>query len=354
MLLAGGGSGGHVFPALAVGEAVVRRGGAVAFVGSPDRLEARLVPERGIAFHALDARPLVGKGPLARVAALWTVAGSALRARRLVRALGSDVVLATGGYVSAAPVLGAWLAGTPVLLLEPNAEPGTANRWLSHLARAVCVAYPETGRSLHCPSHVTGVPVRQAFFAVPTTLPAHPPFRLLLLGGSQGSEELNRLLPAALEAAASELGEVRVLHQSGPQHAAATRARYAERCLGAIEVEVVPFVDDPAAALAEAHLVVSRAGAITLAELCAAGRGAILVPLALAGGHQAVNAAALERSGAARLLRPDADRASGLADLLRELLAEPETLEAMALAARALARPEAANDIARHLAEVAS
>ena len=354
VLLAGGGSGGHVFPALAVGEAVRRRGGHVEFVGSPDRMEARIVPERGVPFHGLRARPVVGRGLAGRASALLTLVGSSWRARRLVKDLDADVVLATGGYVSAAPVLGARLAGRPVVLLEPNADPGLANRVLSRLARAACVAYPETARSLRCPSWITGVPVRELFLAVPAELPPHPPLQLLLLGGSQGSEDLNRLLPFALEDAAPRLAELRVVHQAGHAHVDATRERYRGRSLGSVSVEVVPFLDDPAAALARSHLVVSRAGAITLAELCAAGRGAILVPLSLAGAHQLANAEVLQRAGAAEVLHDAHDRIPDLSRLLGELLSDPGRLREMARAARRLARPEAAESIARHLAEVAS
>src|SRR5205085_7850935 len=142
------------------------------------------------------ARPLVGRGPLGQVKALATLASSALAARRLVREGGANIVLGTGGYVSAPAVLGARMAGRPVLLLEPNGRAGVANRWLSRFATAAAVGYRETAADLKCPSWVTGVPVRSAFFSVPAEPPAGPP-RLLVLGGSQGAKQVNEALPAA-------------------------------------------------------------------------------------------------------------------------------------------------------------
>lgn len=353
ILLAGGASGGHVFPALAVGEVIHRRGGTVEFVGSPDRMEARIVPERGIPFHGLPARPLVGRGLGSRLAALLTLSSASLRARSLLRRLRPAAMLATGGYVSAAPVLGARTSGVPVLLLEPNVEPGLANRLLSRVSQGACVAFSEAGQALHCPVRLTGVPVREPFFAVPGALPPDPPWRLFLLGGSQGSEELNRLLPEAL-AALPESPPIRVLHQAGPDHVDSTRARYRELAPESIDLRVVDFLDDPAAALADSHLAVARAGAVTLAELCAAGRGSILVPLALAGGHQKANANRLERSGAARVVGGSPDPAAALADLLRELLGNRERLESMGRAARSLARRDSAERIADRLEELAA
>ncbi|RMH22836.1 MAG: undecaprenyldiphospho-muramoylpentapeptide beta-N-acetylglucosaminyltransferase [Acidobacteria bacterium] len=351
VLLAGGGSGGHVFPALAIADALIARGWRVSYAGSAQGLEARLLAGRDLPFYALPARPVVGRGFLARGRALLTLARSALAARRLVRRLEVAAVVGTGGYVAAPAVLGGWLARRPTLLFEPNARAGLANRALSRLASAAALAYPQTAAELRCPSTVTGVPVRRDFFAVPDDLPPAPPWRLLVLGGSQGARQLNELLPAALARRSAAAPPLSVHHQSGPQHVEATRAAYAELAERGLAVRVEPFVDDVAGAMARSHLVLSRAGAITLAELCAAGRPAILVPLALAGGHQRDNAAALEAAGAARLLAGDAATPAALAALLDELLApSPSPLPAMARAARRLARRDAAARIAGRLA----
>src|SRR5262245_53057867 len=351
VLLAGGGTGGHVFPALAVGEELVARGWRVSFAGSETGLEARIVPERGLPFHALPARPLVGRGLLARIQSLAVVGRSAFAAASLVRRIDAHVVLGTGGYASAPAVIGARLAGRPVLLLEPNARAGVANRWLSRWASGAAVAYREALQDLKCPCWVTGVPVRAAFFAIPDGLPPMAPMaprpapRLLVLGGSQGAQQINRALPAAAALLAAELPELRIRHQAGPRNVEETRTAYAERGLAAPRVEVVPFVDDVAAAMAESHLLVSRAGAITVAEICAAGRPSLLVPLAIAQGHQVENARVLAAAGGAEMIRSDELSAARLAGKLAELLADGGHLAAMGRAAHALARPRAVSDI---------
>ena len=195
-LLCGGGSGGHVFPGLAVVEELQQRGWRVAWSGSEHGMERRLVTSRHIDFHALPARPLVGQGAVGKMRALFTLTAAAWRARALVRRFDARVVVGTGGYVSAPAVLGARMARRPVVLLEPNAEVGFANRWLSRCAAEAAVVDASTGRQLACPSTQTGVPVRSEFFevdAVPTS-----PLRLLVLGGSQGAQQINRLVPTAL------------------------------------------------------------------------------------------------------------------------------------------------------------
>lgn len=344
-LLAGGGSGGHVFPALAVGAELVRRGWRVTFTGNAEGMERRLVEARALPFAPLPARPVVGRGPLARLGALATLARSAAAARRLIRERRVDVVVGTGGYVSAPAVVGARLAGRPALLVEPNAEPGAANRWLSRLARSAAVADAAAGSALACPSFVAGVPIREVFFGVPALTPAAP-VRLLVLGGSQGSKRLNELLPPAVAAARARVPGLAVVHQCGERWTEAATAAWTAVGLGAPEVVVAPFVADVAAAMAEASLVVSRAGAITLAEIAAAGRGSVLVPLELAGGHQTGNALRFERAGAARLLAEAEATPERLAELLAELFADRAALAAMGERARALARPGAAAAIA--------
>jgi UDP-N-acetylglucosamine--N-acetylmuramyl-(pentapeptide) pyrophosphoryl-undecaprenol N-acetylglucosamine transferase len=368
VLLAGGGTGGHVFPALAVASALQKRGGRATFVGSPHGFEARLVPDRGIPFHALPAKPVLGRGPIDKARAAFTLARSAWRARGLAKALAPDAVLGTGGYASAAPVLGGRWAGKPVVLLEPNAEPGVANRMLSRYAEGACVAFVEAGEGLRCRTWLTGVPVREELFAIPAQLPVcpeGPEVRLLVLGGSQGSRQLNELVPAAVGKLQPPPGlQLRVVHQCGKAHVESTRAAWEALGLDELQlgdrVDVVPFIDDVPATLASSHLVVSRAGAITLAELCAAGRPSILVPLQIAAGHQQGNAEALERAGAARLLAGADATPERLTALLAELLdgsgdegAAFATLQRMADAARRLARPGAADAIVDRLSEVA-
>jgi len=373
VLLTGGGSGGHVFPALAVGEELASRGCAVSFAGSGSGMEARLVPERGVAFHPLRSRALVGRGLVGKVAALLTLGVSALGGARLVRRLGARVVFGTGGYASAPAVLGARLVRRRVLLLEPNARAGVANRQLSRFAAGAAVAFPQVADDLSCPIRATGVPVRRAFFEDAAPVPATG-LRLLLLGGSQGARSLNRALPLALggsDGLLARLPELTVVHQTGASQLEPTREAYRraglEECLvgdddgEAPRVRLAPFIDDVAGEMARSHLVISRAGAITVAEIAAAGRPSVLVPISLALGHQEDNARALEAAGAARaVFEPTgssevADRALAtvLGDTLALLLGDRAELSRMAEAARALGRPGAAAKIADWLLELA-
>ncbi len=344
-LVAGGGSGGHVFPGLAVGAELAARGWRVSWLGRAGGMEERLVGARGLPFHALPARAVVGRGPLAAARAGATLAGSGLRARRLIRGRGVGLVVGTGGFVSAPGVVGAALARRPALLVEPNARAGAANRWLSRLARAAALGYEGAARDFRCRVEVTGVPVRREFFDLPGRPEAGPP-RLLVLGGSQGALQFNRLLPGALERLSGRIAGLEVVHQVGARHLEATRAAYAARALGSIRVTTEPFLDDVAGEMGRADVVISRAGAVTLAEICAAGRPAVLVPLAIARGHQAENAAALAAAGAAVLLAGDAAQEERLADAVAGLFADRERRHAMGAAARALARPGAAAAIA--------
>jgi UDP-N-acetylglucosamine--N-acetylmuramyl-(pentapeptide) pyrophosphoryl-undecaprenol N-acetylglucosamine transferase len=343
VLLAGGGTGGHVFPALAVAEELQARGWRVSFTGSTAGLEERLVTERGLPFFPLPARPLVGRGLVGKAQALATLAGSARAASKLVRRIGASAVLGTGGYVSAPAVIGARLARRPVLLLEPNGRAGVANRWLSRWATAAAVGYKETAADLKCPSFVTGVPVRSAFFSIPDPQPADSP-RLLVLGGSQGAQQINKAMPETAARLIAKLPGIRIVHQAGARNIDETRAAYA--ALGLPGVEVVPFLDDVAGAMAASHLLVSRAGAITVAEICAAGRASLMVPLAIAQGHQVDNARLLVEAGGAEMIRSDQFSAERLAAVLEALLADGPRLAAMGRAARSLARPRAVADIA--------
>ena len=359
VLLAGGGTGGHVFPALAVAEELAARGWRVSFTGSAAGIEARLVAERGIPFHPLPAKPLVGRGLVAKMQSLATVTGSAWAASRLIRRLGAGAVLGTGGYVSAPAVLGARLARRPVLLLEPNAHAGVANRWLSRFANGAAVGYQETVQELKCPCWVTGIPVRSAFFSVPplseTPDPSSSEPCLLVLGGSQGAQQINQAMPAVAARLLAKLPALRILHQAGARNLEETRQAYAAAGLAGegSRVDVVPFLDDVAGAMAASQLLVSRAGAITLAEICAAGRASLLLPLAIAQGHQMGNAQLLAAAGAAEVISSADLTPDLLADRLAALLGDLPALARMGRAARSLARPRAVADIADRLEALA-
>lgn len=353
VVVSGGGSGGHVFPGLAVAHVLGDRGWSVSWIGRAASLEERLVEAAGLPFDAVAARPVAGRGPVAAAGALMTTAWAAGKARRVLRDRGAAAVLGMGGFVSAPGVLAAAVSGRPVVLVEPNADAGVANRWLSRWSRMAALAAETSATGLKCGSEVTGVPVRAAFHEVPAVECEGAGSSVLVLGGSQGARPLNRILAPALTTLARRRPGLRVVHQVGERWVDETRALYDEAGHDGSGLEVVPFIDDVAVAMAAAHLIVSRAGAIALAEICAAGRPAVLVPLAIAGGHQERNARRLEEAGAARVLSGDAgvDEAAGLVE---SLLGDGAALTAAGRAARALAEPLAADRIADLVEEAAS
>lgn len=350
-LLAGGGSGGHVFPALAVADELRQRGWQVSWMGRMSGMERELVEARGLPYRGLSAKAVVGRRPFQKVAAVGTLAASSWRARQMIRDSEADVVLGTGGYVSVPGVLGAALSKRPVVLLEPNAEAGSANRWLSRWASSAAVALPGMEGQLRCPSRVTGVPVRREFFAARDTRPTSGALRLLVLGGSQGARQLNQLVPAALQQLGDRLAGLEVVHQVGEALQEEAESTYRKSNSRGHQVRVVPFLDDVAAEMAAADLVISRAGAITVAEICAAGRAALLVPLALAGGHQVANAQRLAASGGAAVLKPETADAASLVILLESLLDDRQRLRSMGETLRGLAWPQAAESVADLLRE---
>lgn len=354
VLMAGGGTGGHVFPALAVAAELAKRGDTVSWVGRTQSMEENLVCAAGLAFHTLEAKPWVGKGLAAKIGAAATLMTSGLRGRSLVRSLGADVVLGTGGYVSTPALLGARLAGRRAFLLEPNAMAGAANRLASRWCEAAFVAYEETARQLKCEAHVSGIPVRGDFHEI-DALPAGDP-HLLILGGSQGALQINKLIPTVVRRLSSDGGfsGLEITHQTGRAHTASVEAAYSELGIAqSSKLKIVAFIADMAAAMARAHLVISRAGALVTAELAAAGRPAVLIPLTAAGaGHQRFNAEQMEGAGAAEVLADDEVTSTNLANMIERLLSDRSRLESMASAARSLATPDSAARIAEVLERV--
>jgi UDP-N-acetylglucosamine--N-acetylmuramyl-(pentapeptide) pyrophosphoryl-undecaprenol N-acetylglucosamine transferase len=334
-----------------VGDELARRGWRVSFAGNPTGMERALAVGHGLEFVPLAARPLVGRSTAGKLRAAVTVAGSARAARRWLRAHDVAAVVGTGGYASAPAVIGAAWARRPAVLVEPNARAGVANRWLSRFATVAATAYETTGRELRCPSFVAGVPVREEFFEL-AALAGPPAPRLLVLGGSQGSQLLNDLVPRAVARARAALPGLEVVHQCGARNLAEARAAW--EATGTLAgVRLVDFLADVAGAMGRASIVLSRAGAITLAEICAGGRPSLLVPLGLAGGHQAANARALEAAGAAGVFAESGATAEALGDRLAALLGDPARLVAMGAAARRLARPGAAAAIADQVEQLA-
>jgi UDP-N-acetylglucosamine--N-acetylmuramyl-(pentapeptide) pyrophosphoryl-undecaprenol N-acetylglucosamine transferase len=344
-LFAGGGSAGHVFPGLAIADVLAARGWTVTWTGRPAGMERTLVERAGTRYVPLSAAPLVGQGLAGKMRALFTLLLSSWRGRRLVRALGAGIVVGTGGYVSAPAVLGARLGGVPSLLLEPNARAGAANRFLSRWATGAAVAFADAAPDFACPVETTGAPVRAAFHKA-SVAEDRPHPALLVVGGSQGALQINELMPRVVEQLAGRVASLHVLHQTGVDHLERVREDYTRRRLGGVELETVAFLEDMPAAMAAADLVVSRAGAITLAEICAAALPAVLVPLRHAGAHQLDNARGVESVGGAVVLADDEATIERMGETLLELLNDRERLAAMSVAAGSLAAPDAARRIA--------
>jgi UDP-N-acetylglucosamine--N-acetylmuramyl-(pentapeptide) pyrophosphoryl-undecaprenol N-acetylglucosamine transferase len=339
MIVAGGGTGGHLFPGLAVAEAAAAQIDAqVLFVGSAYGIEAQAVPKTRFPFQALAIRGLRGRGVSGAVALAWQLPVALLHAWRIIGTFRPAVVLGLGGYGSVPVVLAAWLRRVPSVLLEQNVHPGLANRLLAHLARRVCTAFAQSARFFPAGRTVqTGNPVRQL---TSTARPAPDHFTLFVFGGSQGAHTINQAAVEAAAIVAGELPGLRVMHQTGPADAEWVERRYRERGVAA---EVFPFIDDMASAYARADLVVCRAGATTLAELASVGKPAILIPYPFAADdHQRTNAEVLERHGAVELIANAELSGESLAARVLALARDRTQLEKMGQAARQLAVPEAA------------
>lgn len=349
-VIAGGGTGGHVTPALALGEALRRDGDDILFVGSARGLESKLVPEAGFDLEVLPSEQVMGRNLFGRIRGAFSILRSAWMARRLLKTFRADAVISVGGYAAMPAALAARLTGRPLFLVEPNALPGRANRLTARFARTVFVAFESARGSLpgKTESLCVGVPLRRALYrafagqaekAVPTT-----PLRIFVFGGSQGARQLNENVPEALSRLRKK--SVEVYHQTGETDRALVEARYAEFGLPA---EVVAFEYDMPKRYDWADLVICRAGALTVAELSLAGMPALLVPYPFAADdHQAANASALEEAGAARCLDARPLDVHALAQSVAELVTTPGRLVLMREAAQRLARPHAPADIIEH------
>jgi UDP-N-acetylglucosamine--N-acetylmuramyl-(pentapeptide) pyrophosphoryl-undecaprenol N-acetylglucosamine transferase len=343
VVIAGGGTGGHLFPGLAVAAELRRAGTDVSWLGARRGLETTRVPEAGIPLHALPVTGAAGRGPAAQLGAVSRLPTAVLLAARHLLRRKPAAVLAVGGYAALPGALAAAGLGIPLVLQEQNALPGVANRLLAPWSVAIACGFREAlARFPSLPAVWTGNPVRDEFFTVPAV--RLEPLTLLVLGGSQGSAFLNRVLPQAFARLAAARPLPRIVHQAGTRWEEDVRARYAS--LG-IPAEVVGFILFPAEVLASCGLVVARSGALTVAELAAAGRAALLIPFAAAaGGHQLHNARALAATGGALVVEePDASP-ERVAKVLHELLGEPEALARRGAAGAGLARRDAARAVA--------
>jgi UDP-N-acetylglucosamine--N-acetylmuramyl-(pentapeptide) pyrophosphoryl-undecaprenol N-acetylglucosamine transferase len=351
VLIMAGGTGGHIFPGLAVAASLRRRGVEVRWLGARGGMESRQVPPRGIELDVVDIAGLRGKGAARWLLAPWQLLRAVAQAARLLGAHRPACAISFGGYAAGPGGLAARLRGIPLLVHEQNRVPGVTNRVLARFAVRVLQAFPgtwdERQRPLTC-----GNPVRREVTALPA--PADRlagrdgPVRLLVTGGSQGAQALNRLLPAALALLPADL-QIEVRHQCGRNREEATRAAYEA---AGIAVTVTEFIDDMAEAYGWADLVVCRAGALTVSEVAAAGLPAVFLPFPHAvDDHQTRNAEFLVERGAAVLLAEAITEAADLAAVLAGLLQDPGKRLEMAVRARAVAIPDAADRVAALCAE---
>ena len=345
LLIAAGGTGGHIYPGLAVASEFLARhpDADVRFVGTPRGLEEEIVQRAGFRVEMLRVEPLRGGSLFRKLRGLVALVPALFDAYRLLRRTRPDAVVGVGGYLSGPLLLVASKLRTPTLILEPNVELGLANRWLKGSVDAAAVAWQETATHFGNKAFVAGNPIR-AEIAEVSGVDAARGIAVLLFGGSQGSVPLNDAMIAALPRLAGSA--ISVVHQTGPDDLERVRAAY-----GAYELDarIEPYLERMHDEYARSTLVVSRSGATTCAELAAAGRGAVLVPLELAGGHQRHNAEALARAGAAVIIPQAELSGERLAETLLELADNPERLTRMGTCARQLAKPDAAAKIVDRL-----
>jgi UDP-N-acetylglucosamine--N-acetylmuramyl-(pentapeptide) pyrophosphoryl-undecaprenol N-acetylglucosamine transferase len=345
VFIAGGGTGGHLYPGLAVADELRRRRPdlPLQFVGTRAGLEATIVPRAGYPLRFIRVGGIAGKAWSVRLANALQVPVATVQSMRLVVREGARVVVGVGGYASGPVVLAAKLLRRRTMVLEQNAAPGSTNRILAPLVDCVAVAFPGTERRLPGRVVVTGNPVRSTLAAVPDQRVAAVR-RLLIFGGSRGARGLNDAVMAAVPRLKASGIPLEILHQTGDADESRVLAAYRQAGLHA---QVVAYIDDMAGAYASADLVVCRAGATTVAELSAAGRAAIMVPLPhAAGGHQEENAREMAGCGAAILLRQSEAGGERLAGLILDLLRDPERRQQMETAARRLGAPGAAAAVA--------
>lgn len=357
VLVMAGGTGGHVYPALAVAQELLNRGHSIDWVGTDRGLEARVVPAAGLPLHTLAVRGVRGKNILHTLWGLAALAWSQLQALAMVLRLRPDCVLGMGGYASGPAGLAAWLLRRPLVVHEQNAVAGTTNRLLAPLARRVVAGFPGAFKDRD-DVLVLGNPVRKELLTAGQAkvwdYDGSRPLRLLVVGGSLGAKPINDLLPGVIRKLVKDRGEhiLEVLHQTGSAQVDQVSGAYGRLLKSAVRVQ--PFIEDMAAAYSWADLVLCRAGALTVAELAVMGLPALLIPLPHAiDDHQTGNARSLTDRGAGLLLRQSELSAQSLGTTLGSYLDHPQRLAAMAKAARAAARPEATRQVADCCEEVA-
>jgi UDP-N-acetylglucosamine--N-acetylmuramyl-(pentapeptide) pyrophosphoryl-undecaprenol N-acetylglucosamine transferase len=354
VLIAGGGTGGHVIPALAIARELRDAHLAeVRFVGTARGLETRLVPEAGFPLELIHVGQLKNVSVATKLRTLADLPLGVLRCVGLVRGFRPDVVVGVGGYASGPAMMAAILLRVPTLAFEPNAVPGLANRLVGPMVSAAAVNFEETTRYFRG-AQVTGIPVRREFFVI-DEMRVGTAKRLLVFGGSQGARVLNEVMPKIAGRLLDGISGLTVVHQTGGRHGDSTIKAYGKAGVGLERVTVTPYLDEMVEQFRQANLVLCRSGASTMAELAAVGRPSVLVPFPQAADdHQRKNADAFVAAGAAVLLVEEELTADGLLDTLRTLLMDDQRRKGMAGRARGLAHPEAVREIGDMVARLGS
>jgi len=348
-ILAGGGTGGHVIPALAIADQLRKSYSAEClFIGTARGIENRLVPSAGYPLQLVRVGALKNVSLTTRLKTAFDLPRALWDAGRMLNQFAPDVVIGVGGYASGPAMIAAVVKHIPTLAFEPNVVPGFANRMVAHFVSGAAVHFEESAKYFRH-GEVTGVPVRQAFFQIAPKRGGPP--TLLVFGGSQGAHAINEAMIRCLPVLLKEAPGIHIIHQTGERDYNDARVAYGERSESA---EVHKFIEDMPSAFARADLVVCRSGASTVAEIAAAGKPAVFVPFPRAADdHQRVNAEALARHGAAVVVEESKLEGVWLAETIASLLQDPQRLQRMSQAARALAHPNAARDIAAMAARVA-
>ncbi len=347
LLIAGGGTGGHLYPGIAVAAEAAKEGIEVLFVGTAQGIETRVVPREGFNLKLIDAGRFKGMGASQKIKTVLSIPAGAAQAAGVIRGFKPDAVLGVGGYASFPAVLAAKLMGKPVILQEQNAAPGLANKWLGKIADKVCLGFQAGGKFFPARKCVlTGNPIRRGLLdmkkedALTSMGLQGDKTTVLVTGGSGGASRINRAVADALPRLSDMKEKIQFIHQTGQRDYEETAAVYNRAGFAS---RVMPYVYDMASAYACADIVICRAGALTIAEVTALGKPAVLIPYPFAAdNHQEKNAREMEAAGAARVVLDREATGGRLSDEIRSLLSDAGTLLGMKERSRALGRPEAA------------
>ena len=342
VLIAAGGTGGHIFPGIAVAKEIMRRDAEseVLFVGTARGLEVKIVPDNGFQLSLINSAGLKNVGLIGKVKGLSVLPRSFLEARRIIRQFRPHVVVGAGGYVSGPVLMMAAIMGVPTLVMDSNALPGFTNRQLARFVERAALTFEEAMPFFGKKGVVTGNPVRYEFFDVPVKERSGE-FHVLIFGGSQGARAINNAMMDALSDLGSYADRLTITHQTGEADFEKVRAAYADSQFATADIR--PFISDIFVEFGKADLVISRAGATTCAEIAAAGKPAIMIPLPTAADdHQRKNAEALQNAGVAKMILQAELTGERLADELKSLIEAPDEVASMAAAAKKIARPDAA------------